>query len=354
MSLYAVFSVFEAVIRLVGVLILQVSSSDKLELYSFIVFITAIIVNILYKLTCNREFKEIVSKKICFDKTVFKNMASFLGWNMFSGLVSMGVNEGPGYFINIYLGVAVNAGLGIAKQVSSAIYSFSSNFQHAFNPQIVKSYASKNSDELFSLIRTTSIMSFYLMFVIALPFILCCDVVLDLWLDVVPPYANKFTVFIVIAELISAIGAPLWMTAHAVGNIKKYQLGVSSLTLLIIPVSWIILKLGFEPYYIYVFLVLSNISVFCFRILYLKQKIAFPIKEYITDISKSCIIPSLFCIPIPYVVSLYVFNIWGVIVVSVLSLINIGAIFFFFAITPLQRSLLLTKVYEKCKFLKLK
>lgn len=347
MNLYALFSVFEALIRLGGVFLLYTSFYDKLELYSFIVLITSVIVNIIYVITCNRSFEETVSKKSHFDKSLFKNMSSFLGWNMYSGLVGMGVNEGPGYFINVYLGVTANAGLGIAKQVSSAIYSFSSNFQHAFNPQIVKTYASKNTHELIDLVESTSIMSYYLMFIIALPFILCCDIVFELWLGTIPPYAIQFSAFLVLAELVSALGAPLWMTAHAIGNIKRYQLFVSSISLLIIPISWLSLKLNLEPFYIYVFLILVNIGIYSFRVLYLQQKINFPAKEYVFVVLKRCIIPSLFCIPIPLIVALHIHNFLGVIFVSFISVINTGLIFLFFVLSLPQRNTILNYIYTR-------
>lgn len=352
MNLYAFFSVFEALIRLGGVFLLSVSSYDKLELYSFIVLITSIIVNIIYIITCNRVFNETINKKSCFDKSLFKNMSSFLGWNMYSGLVGMGVNEGPGYFINVYIGVTANAGLGIAKQVSSAIYSFSSNFQHAFNPQIVKTYASNNSNQLKDLIESTSIMSFYLMFIIALPFILCCDLVLNLWLGTIPPYASQFSALLVLSELVNALGAPLWMTAHAIGNIKRYQLFVSSLSLLILPISWLTLKLNLQPFYIYVFLIFVNIGIYCFRVLYLRQKINFPAREYILIVLKRCLIPSLFCIPIPFILSLYINNIWGIILVSIISVINTGAIFLFFGTSLSQRRTILNYIKTTMRILR--
>ena len=56
----------------------------------------------------------------------------------------------------MFYGVTVNAAMGIANQVNTAVYSFVSNFQTAFNPQIVKSYAAKEKSYFMDLIFLTS------------------------------------------------------------------------------------------------------------------------------------------------------------------------------------------------------
>ena len=47
----------------------------------------------------------------------------------------------------MFTNVTVNAAMGIANQVNNAVYSFVSNFQTAFKPQLVKSYAAGEKEE---------------------------------------------------------------------------------------------------------------------------------------------------------------------------------------------------------------
>ena len=96
--------------------------------------------------------------------------------------------SGSNILINIFCGVAVNAAYGIANQVSSVIYSFVSNFQLAFQPQIVKLYAAGEKDNQIALVNRASIISYFLLLIIFIPFTLKADYVLGLWLKDVPDY----------------------------------------------------------------------------------------------------------------------------------------------------------------------
>jgi hypothetical protein len=76
--------------------------------------------------------------------------------------------------------------MGIANQVNNAVNGFVQNFQTAFKPQIVKSYAANETDYLIRLIFQTSKFSFFLLYCIALPILLNTEIVLQLWLKRVP------------------------------------------------------------------------------------------------------------------------------------------------------------------------
>lgn len=299
MNVYAVISIFEAAIRLGIAYLLALSSIDKLELYSGLLFVSAVFVNVIYWIFVKIKLSIQCRYFFVKDMTLFKKMTSFLGWNMIGGIVGIGVVEGPGYFINYYYGVALNAAIGIAKQINSAVYSLSSNFQSAFNPQIVKSYASKDYNRLWSLINNTSILSFFLLFIIAFPFTLCCQSILQLWLDEVPNYTYEFVVFMLASQFVNALGAPLWMSVHATGNIKHYQIVISLINIIIIPVSWGIITMGFQPYWVFCGQLFVNLIIYIYRIYYLVVNMGLNIKWYLKMLIKRCIIPAVSSMPIP-------------------------------------------------------
>lgn len=119
-------------------------------------------------------------------------MMGFSGWSMLGGAANIGAQQGGNILINIFSGLAANAAFGISNQVSSAIYGFVSNFQLAFNPQIVKLYAQKETVALNKLVLRTALFSFYLLLIIAVPLTLNMDMVLRLWLKNVPEYTAAF------------------------------------------------------------------------------------------------------------------------------------------------------------------
>lgn len=345
MHYYAIFSIFEALLRLGIALMLTISSFDKLELYTFLLFISALLINIIYWIACKCNFKDQCIYKFENDGNLFKQLSSFLGWNLVGGVIGMVVVEGPSYFINYFYGVTLNAAIGVAKQLNAAVYSFSSNFQSAFNPQIIKTYASGSLDEFQRILKTTSVISYLLLFIIALPFVLCCQTILNIWLVDVPEYTNQFAIFLILSQLLGALGAPLWMAAHAIGNIGKYQRMLSYLNLLIIPMTWIILKVGMLPYWVYVALILINLLVYLYRIEYLSKAIGFNKKDYYKEIYHRCIIPSIVSVPFPFFVSIYAPDtIYGVLYISLTSIASIGVSFWILGLNKSIRYKIVTFV----------
>lgn len=305
MNIYAVLSIIEAFLKLSIVIALKYLGPDKLILYGILVCVITLIINSLYISYCRRNYKEETRLSFRGDKDTIKKLQGFLGWNLLGGVTGVATNEGPNYFMNYYMGVSVNAAMGIAKQVSGAVYQFASNFQSAFNPQLVKAYAAEEKDYLFNLINKTSLLSFYLLFIIAFPVIICADYIFEIWLVNVPQYTIIFCILIIVSQFIAALSGPLWMVAHATGEIKNYQINISILGLMVLPASFFILKNGYAPYYVLVFQVLLNVAIYIYRLYFVRDKIGLPIKKYIKEVVFKCALLSVCIFPIPFMMSKY-------------------------------------------------
>lgn len=348
-SIYAISSILDVLLKLVIVFCLSTFYNiDKLILYAVLILLVTVIGNIYVMVYCYIYLKEDSRYFFRKDVNLFRKMTSFMSWNLVGGVTSVASTEGPNYFMNHYLGVTVNAGMGIAKQVSNAIYSFSANFQTAFNPQIVKAYASNDITYLNNLIFRTSKLSFLLIFIIATPFALCCKTILNIWLTQVPPYAYSFCLCMLAAQSISALSAPLWMTAHAVGNIKRYQIVLSVYNLLILPISWFVMKNNIEPYWIIIFQVLINFTILIYRLLYLKNKINLPLKNYFDRVilRTFVLIPIISIPPLFYISKIYS-GLYGVFFTSLSSVLIIGASFIFLSLDKKERNTVFQSIQEK-------
>lgn len=322
MSVFAVFSVVDVILKLLIVYCLSLSLEiDKLVLYGLLMMFVSAVISIGYYVYCRVALPQDTKVTKYWNKEQFKEIISFASWNLVGGVATIGTTEVPNYFMNYYLGVAVNAAMGVAKQVSNALYSFSMNFQTAFNPQIIKSYAVGDNEYLLSLIFRTSKISFFLIYIIAIPFLLCSNEVLNIWLTVVPDYTSVFCLCIVLAELVMATSSPLWMTVFAVGNIKKYQLTLCFINLSVVPVAWGVLAAGFEPYWILVYKIIISLLVLVYRVEYLYKKISFPKRDYYNKI----VLRLLFIIPLITIPELYIlselFSGWHKIVI-----VSLGAV----------------------------
>ena len=348
MNLYAIFSIFEAILRLSIVFFLRDISGDKLIGYALLYLATTVIINVIYIYASRTSFKESSTYKLEYNKPLFKSMTSFLGWNMVGGFTGMAASEGPNYLANIYHGVEINAGLGIAKQVSNAVYSLSSNFQTAFNPRIVKLYASGNYISLFELINRASIMSFYLIIVFALPFIFCCDTILEIWLVDVPIYSAEFCILIMISQIISSISSPLWMAAHAIGSIRRYQTWVSIFNILQLPIVYMILESNLLPYWIILSSIFTSTSLLIYRILYLKRKINFPVLQYLRLLFVRCFIPCFISTIIVSVISDHLGDsIQDTIILVLISTIVIGFLFICMGVDSEQRKHIFSLILKR-------
>lgn len=349
MSFFAYLSILEGVLKLVFVMLLQYVFVDKLIFFGAFQLLIPIIMLVVYFIYCNKNFKIINFKKYE-DKTELKGMISFSSWNIIGSAASLFCNQGLNVIVNRFFGVGINAAMGIANQVNNAIYGFLSNFQTAFNPQIVKSYAQNDKEYLYGFIIKTSKYSFFLIYFIVLPFVVNIDFVLHIWLTDVPRYSNIFIVQLCIFTLIDSLSGPLWMVAEAEGNIRTYQLVSGISGLLVVPVAYLLYLLGLPPV---IGLVVHNIQLIAFsiwRLFYLYKRIAFPSVLYF----KQVYLRLLIIVPVS---AILVYLIHGIIknsiadffVSCISSCIILGLLYLTIGITKNERIVLINFLKRKIK-----
>lgn len=247
MSFYSYLSIGEALMKLGIVYVLQVVNCDKLILYVLLYLLTTIIVNVAYKVYCNKNFA--TCRYLCFwDKKMFKDLVSFSGWNILNSGTHTVTNQGVNFFINRYYSVSLNAAQGISAQVYNAVNLFLTNFQTAFKPQLIKTYAAGEMESHYSLLIRTAKFSFYLMLIVVIPILFNLNPLLSVWLVEVPEFTDYFVIFILMAYLADAIGAPLQTSIYANGNIKGLQIASSVFYVLQLVVCFFFLRTRVLPY----------------------------------------------------------------------------------------------------------
>lgn len=279
MGFYAIITTIEVILKLLIVFILAFTKYDKLITYSFLLFLVTLTIGLGYVVFVTVQFKE--SKlKFYWDSTLFLRMSSFANWNLFGVFAGIAYNQGVNILLNIFFGPVINAARGIAYQIQGAVNNFVINFQLAVNPQIIKSYAANNKNYLYSLIFATSKYSFFLLYLVAMPLLLETEFVLKLWLKEIPDYTTIFTRLILIDILIGSISGSLQTFAQATGNIKRYQIVVSGILLLNLPLSYISLKIGFEPQSTIIISIICSLAALAARLVVLKLNEEFPIHTF--------------------------------------------------------------------------
>jgi len=282
MSFFAGLSIVEAVLKLAVVFLLKIAQFDKLIFYSFLLATVSFIILSIYKFYCNKNF-EIAHYRKNQDKGLGKELVSFSGWSLFGAVANVANTQGTNIVLNIFTNVTVNAAMGIANQVNAAVYSFVSNFQTAFNPQLVKSYAAGEKEEFQILVNRAAKFSFYLLWLIVLPVFANCSFLLSLWLKNVPLYSVGFVRLVLIFSLIEALNGPLWISIQAAGKIRAYQIIVGIINILNLPFSIAAFCLGANPYWILYIRIALNCAAFGIRILLSKKYFALRVRSFLRD-----------------------------------------------------------------------
>lgn len=280
MGAFALIAILDAVLKLLIVYTIQVAGSDKLILYAALILVVNVLNRLIYQIYCYRHFEE--AKHIKLKRyPQLKSMSSFAGWSMIGNLAFVCYTQGLNILLNMFFGPAVNAARGVAVQVQGAIKGFVTNFQTAVTPQIIKSYSQGNYHRLHSLVYTSSKFSFFMLYCIVLPISLEAKTLLGLWLKEVPDYAVVFTVLILWIMLIEPLSNPIDKANQATGTIRNYQIVEGGSLLLIVPISYFVLKNGGEPYSVFIvqFIVMAIVQIL--RLFLICHKIRMSIREYV-------------------------------------------------------------------------
>lgn len=343
MGAFAWISIYEALAKLAVAYQIYVTSYDKLIVYAVMLCIVQLSVRIIYNVYCNRNFKE--SKVIFnFNWAKIKKIYGFTGWAMFGGLANIGFTQGLNVLLNMFFNPVVNAARGVAVQVQNIINGFVLNFQTALNPQIIKSYAKGDTSYMFKLIFASSKFSFLLLFVMSLPVMLEAETLLGLWLKEVPKYTPLFFRLIIITTMIDGISNPFMRAVDATGNIKKYQIIVGGILLMIVPVSYVVLKLGGAPYSVFIVHICMSFLAFLMRLYLVRKLINYSVMMYWKNVLSRLIVVVI----ISVVFSLFVRakmepSLIRLIVVSLFSASAVLLLSYNIALLPNERALLKNK-----------
>lgn len=283
MDAYAYISIVEVMLRLGMVFLLPILPFDRLVSYAYLLLFTSLVILIVYGLYCKIGIRS-VRLRCVWDRHLFKNMLSFASYSMFGEIAWTAVGQGVSIVLNIFFSPVINASRAIAMQVSVAIKRFVDNFQMALNPQIIKLYASGNTEEMLKLCFRGSRLSLYLLMLIAMPFMFCANQVLRLWLGTVPDSSVSFCILALCGFFFDVMSNLLATVVKATGNIRVYQLVVSFFLFLNLPLSYVCLAMGFPPESVYWVYSGISFSLLFVRLYLLRPMVGLSIREYSEEV----------------------------------------------------------------------
>lgn len=305
MSAFAYISILEAVGKLTIAYLIAISPIDKLIFYAILMCVVALVVRLAYGNYCKRHFSE-CTYHFSWDKQLLKSMFSFAGWNFIGASSAVLRDQGGNVVINLFCGPAVNAARGIAFQVNNAVNQFVVNFMTALNPQITKSYAAGDKGYMMTLIFQGARLSFYMLLLLSLPILVNTHYILALWLKIVPEHAVLFVQLILIFALSESISQPLITAMLATGKIRNYQIIVGGLQMMNLPLSYILLRLGYFPEVVFVIAICISQCCLAARLILLRGMIGLSITKYLKNVYLNIIVVSIIAVILPLISAYYI------------------------------------------------
>lgn len=344
MGIFAYLSIAEAALGLLIVYFLQLGDFDRLKLYAVLTFGVALLIMILYSIYCTHKIKE-VRFSLFWDRTIFRRLVGFASWSAL-GEISWGVTiQGVNIVLNLFFGPVVNAARGISYQVLAAINSFVQSFQMAVNPQIIKQYAAGNMAGMQTLVYRSSCFSFYLLLLLSLPILLRTEYILGLWLGQVPPYLVVFCRLILLNAMIDIHSNLLATVAKAYGKIRNYQLTVASILFLNLPLSYIVLKLGYPPESTFIVYTVLSLTLLGVRLVLVHRMVGMLVHNFLKAVIWPVIQHLLTALPIPICLNLFLPNTFvGFITVCFISSLSILLSVYTIGLTSQEKSMITAKV----------
>lgn len=288
MKVYAYLSMVEVMVNLSIAFVLAHTADikeDRLILYAAMMVGSQLLISVFYWAYCRLFYVE-CRYRFVFDMLKFKEMFSFAGWNMLGSFADVCKNYGLGILINVTFGPIASAARAIANKVYYTVRQLNANFFSAVRPQLVKSYAAGEMTEMRNLICQSSRISFFLLFLAALPILLETDFILPVWLRGrnVPDESYIFTRLLIIECLLNTFVSPMASSIQATGKVRNYQIVIGLTLMLVLPVAYLGIRwFDFPAESVFMVSIVITLIAHVFRILFVKKQIGLQISDYLKN-----------------------------------------------------------------------
>ena len=284
MTAFAYIGLLDALLKLGICYLLFIFDSDRLIIYSILLLGISILNNVIYFCYCKQQFPDITKIRIVKEKDAYLRQTSFAGYTFLGSVAAILSNHGVNIVLNLFCGVTVNAARAIALQVQHAASKFVNDFMTALKPQITKTYAAGEIDKSLSLVYRGAKFSFFLMLMISIPIFFKTDYILRLWLNVLPDDSIIFVQLTLLYGLITVLSTPLTTIILATGEIKGNALIIGGLRILVLPLSYMVLYLGYPPYSVYIVLIVIDLLSIFTRLFVFKSITGIQLNGYFKEV----------------------------------------------------------------------
>ncbi len=266
MIIYAYMAILDALLKLGVVFLIVWLSGEKIVTYSGLLLLVTVVQTAIYVGICFRRYEECRIRYIRWDGALAREIAGFTWWTIFGQLTTVARTAAVTILLNQYFTPVVIAARAIATNIANQSNMLATQFNTSLYPPIIKAYAADKREEMYQLVINGSKITFFLMWILALPLYVEMEEILRIWLGTVPEYTVSFARLSLIEGLIFAVSLPLTTAARAPGKMATYELVLGTLQFGILFASWFILHQGGEPVTVFLTAIAVNLVMFFVRL----------------------------------------------------------------------------------------
>lgn len=295
----AVVEISVKVVQLVLLYWLLTYEGSRIRAFALIETLTTMTSFVVYHYYAYREWSEVVKWKFVKGWKIYKEMLSFGFYNLLSSIAGLARGQGCVLLINYFFGTVVNGAFAVAKTVERNIWPFALIFHRASAPQITQNYSAGDMERVFYLSSRVAKYCLLMMMLAFFPLWAELDFILHLWLVKVPAGALVFCQMILMIVFVAVTDGGLGNVINSSGRISKFNMAFSFITILCIPIGFIILKAGASAYMLLVVFLIADIIWRVVQLCMLHSILHFPVRKFCIrtylPVARACL-PVVLCL----------------------------------------------------------
>ncbi len=319
----AYISIINSVLKLGIVFLLLLFPCWRVSVYAGLLLLVTIITRFLNYIFCKRRLKAVTEITAVADRSYYKELIKFTGYQSFGVLSSSVQGTGINFLLNIFGGLIVNTARTIAYQVLAAVNVLVWNINLSFGPRCITLWGAGEYREFYKMMFLQSKICFIINAAMGCLIATFAVPILKIWLGEIPEYAVAFVQIIFVYAVLRSFHDALDLPYKSSGIIKPFQIIITICNLLSILLSWIFLKLGYSYVFAFWSMIISEFIIVSVASITAKIILEFPLESYVRKVLSRTALCSLLLVAIFYFISPLVNEFR-----SILMLVLIMALFF--------------------------
>lgn len=198
--------------------------------------------------------------------------------------VTMLRHQGIAILVNKYLTPVHNASITVANSVTTHCYTLAGCMAGAFSPALTSACGAHDYKRMHTLAFGTCKVGILLIFIFALPMLLEVHEVMRLWLKNPPEYAPGLCSLFLIATITERFAWGHSIALNANGKLFACQGVLCAINLLLFPLAWLALALGYDVYsvgVVHILMMLGNVAV---RVYFSRKLVGMGIRHWVFSV----------------------------------------------------------------------